>query len=81
MEPEIDLKIVVVGDGNAGKTSMLSSYCKDRFSMAYQPTGEIIIKVYNLWLFLWNPTSDKFMALFLLMNFRKKNLRLGRLNS
>ena len=42
MEPEIDLKIVVVGDGNAGKTSMLSSYCKDRFSMAYQPTGEMI---------------------------------------
>ena len=36
------LKIVVVADGNAGKTSMLSSYCKDRFSMAYQPTGEII---------------------------------------
>ena len=44
MEHEIDLKIVVVGDGNVGKTSMLTSYCHDRFSMNYQPTGMYLIK-------------------------------------
>ena len=48
MEHEIDLKIVVVGDGNVGKTSMLTSYCHDRFSMNYQPTGMYLLLKHQL---------------------------------
>ena len=57
MEPEIDLKIVVVGDGNVGKTSMLTSYCKDKFSLGYQPTGEITHSIGVLYFLLMGDWS------------------------
>lgn len=36
-QPE-KIKLVLVGDGNSGKTSMLISYTTDRFSLDYVPT-------------------------------------------
>jgi GTPase SAR1 family protein len=35
---QINLKIIVIGDPNAGKTSLIKRYCFEKFSLDYKAT-------------------------------------------
>lgn len=49
-QPDIEIKLVVAGDGGIGKTSLLVMYCSSRFPRKYTPTvfeNYIVNKTYK----------------------------------
>ena len=59
-KPHVNLKVVVVGDGGVGKTSMLSCFARDSFPSEHVPTvfdsetKEMIIDDRPVTLGLWD---------------------------
>lgn len=45
---DIKLKIMLIGDSNVGKTSLLKKYCDNEFSQTYIPTIGIDFQIKNL---------------------------------
>jgi GTPase SAR1 family protein len=48
---QINLKIIVIGDPNAGKTSLIKRYCFEKFSLDYKAT---VLLIFFLKLKDWN---------------------------
>ena len=61
----LEVKLVVVGDGAVGKTSLLMTYCKDEFPTMYVPTvfdnysTDLVVDMRQVKLTLWDTAGQE----------------------